>query len=142
MEKDAVMAHPRDIQILREIEKRLAAGIEAAVQRAAEGYEKRVTDEQSPPTSDPGEYPHEDTGQGAANISYGVQQAADGGEVEGRFGLFGENSPIPQFPGQDHTGGEHLDWLRENQQRLGMDSSFAEDLEAVKRAFRRGARSL
>jgi hypothetical protein len=136
------MATAREIMILRQIEKRLAAGIEQAVKLAAEGYEKRVTTEQSPPTSDPGEYPHEDTGQGAANISFGVQRAAAEGEIEGRFGLFGDRSPIPRFPDQDHVGGEHLDWLRENQARLGMDSSFAEDLEAVKRAFKRGAKSL
>lgn len=133
------MASGNELRILREIERRLSAGIEAAVGRAAEGYRKRVTAEQAPPPSEPGEYPAEDTGQGAANIGYGVARA--GLEIEGRFGVFGEGSPIPQFPGQDHVGGEHLDWLRANQARLGMDSSFAEDLEAVRRAFRRGART-
>lgn len=135
------MATARDLLLLKIIERRIGAGLEAAVRRAADGYRKRVTAEQSPPPSEPGEYPHEDTGQGAANIAYGVARALAVGELEGRFGVFGEESPIPQFPQQDHPGGEHLDWLRDNQGRLGMDSSFIEDLEAVRRAFRRGARS-
>lgn len=135
------MAKSNEARVLREIQKRLGKGIEQAVKRAAEGYRERVTLLQSPPPSDPGEYPAEDTGQGAANISYGVQASPSlAGEIEGRFGVLGSDSPIPVYPGQDHAGGEHLDWLRENQGRLGMDSSFASDLNAIKLAFRRGAK--
>lgn len=135
------MPSAQELRILREIQRRLAAGIQDAVERAADGYRERVTAEQSPPPSSPGEFPHEDTGQGAANIAFGVGEAPTPGDIEGRFGVFGESSPIPRFPGQDHTGGEHLDWLRAEQARLGMDSSFIEDLEAIKRAFLRGART-
>lgn len=124
--------------VMREMERRLSHAIEAAVEEAADGYRKRVTAQQAPPSSVPGEYPAEDTGQGAANISFGI--ASEPPEIAGRFGVMGENSPIPQFPGQDHVGGEHLDDLRENQQRLGMDTSFYEDLAEVRAAFRRGAK--
>lgn len=121
------MATSSERIILKKIERKLRAGILAAVQGGAEGYLEKVTAEQSPPTSDPGEYPHEDTGQGAANIGYDLKG------LEGRFGLKGDNSDVPVFEGQDHRGGEHLDELRKKYGRLGMDTSFAEDLNAIRR---------
>lgn len=128
-------------EVRREIERRLLQGLAAAVETAGEGYRKRVTAEESPPPSEPGEYPHEDTGQGERNITYGTGRAKHNRrELAGRFGVMGDKSRIPIFPGQDHRGGEHLDWLREDFGRLGMDSSFAEDLDAVRRAFMRGTR--
>lgn len=124
--------------ILDEINRRVSRAMDAALRTAAESYRSKVTQEQSPPTSEPGEYPHEDTGQGQENISYGLSPKPNRLEgPEGRFGLFGEDSPIPQFPGQDHRGGEHLQWLRMNQGRLGMDHSFAEDLQEIRAAARR-----
>jgi len=133
------MLTAKHARVIREIEKRLDAGIEAAVRRAAEGYEKRVTQEESPPASTPGEFPHVVTGQGAANIAWGVERGIEG-EVEGRFGVMGEDSPIPAYTGHEKAGGEHLDVLREEMGRLGMDTSLYEDIEAVRRAFRRGAK--
>ena len=136
------MAKDNSRLIADEIQRRLAAGIRAALQASEVGFRKKVTAEISPPTSDPGQYPHEDTGQGQENIDHALSPGGGlvGGEIEGRWGLYGAGSPIPRFPGQDHVGGEHLQWLtREGWDRLGMEVSFLEDLSKVRSAFRRAS---
>ena len=126
-------------QVIREIERRLSHGVLESITVGAESFRDKITAEQSPPTSDPGEYPHRDTGQAEANVTIGIERAADR-EVEGRYGYMGENSNVPQFEDQDHIGAEHLDELRQKGWK-GLDHSAMEDLDKLRRAFKRGSRS-
>lgn len=132
--------------------RKLRAGLEAASEMGAQRYIEavtRVVEEPDDnlnfpgPHSQPGEFPNQETGQGAANITWGVQEET----LIGAFGVRGDDGF--DLDGDGNAGGLHLYFLSHGVHpqtglpfgRLGMDDVFFFYIEDIRAAFRRGADS-
>lgn len=130
----------------REVNRRMVAGLTAIAKRAHEIYREDVTQVTEDPTdegaflgphSQPGEYPHKETGQGEANIEFAV--GVENGQPAARFGVRGEQSGI-QFPGNSVPGGQHLVHLSHGRHpvtgeffnRLGMDRTVPDNIDELR----------
>lgn len=120
-------------QLKRKISRQVAKGVQAAAEATSTAYYQRVTAQQYPPSSDFGEYPAERTGQGADNVSWGVNPE---NSLEARAGLIGEQS-TDQRPPHNTPGASHLYWLQLNQGRLGIDDAFFEDVDLIREYTKR-----
>lgn len=145
-----------DAQFQQRFDQSLRAGLTALVRAASEQYRSDVTQVTEEPTDDlrfegphsqPGEYPHKETGQGEANITFAVDRVD--GELVGRFGVMGEESGFGPFAGHSVPGGQHLVHLSHGRHpvtgeffgRLGMDRTIPDNVEAMRQAFIEGIRN-
>lgn len=127
--------------------RKLRAGLEAASETGAKRYIEAVTrviEEPNDnlnfegPHSEPGQFPHQETGQGAANIDWGVDEET----LTGAFGVRGEEDGY-DLTGDGYAGGLHLYFLSHGVHpitgipfgRLGMDDIFFFYIEDIKAAF-------
>ena len=121
------------------VEAKLKNGLQSAVAGEANRLREKVTAAQVPPRSSPGEYPARETGQLEQNITFGTKK------LEGRVGVMGENTNVPNLHGQkENIGGLALWWLEEyppanTGKRLGMLHSWEEDRGQIIQDFKDGA---
>lgn len=126
-------------QLVKLVEKKMRRGIKAGLEYAADRMRDRYSQAQSPPTSEPGEFPHLDSGQLVDNIAAHMADS----EVTGRVGVYGRNTPRPFLGNRwvpENIGGLHAHYLKEDTGRLGIDDSFIEDKEAIAREIETNAR--
>lgn len=83
-------------QFNRKVRRKLNAGLAASVEELADCYQVNLSQQFSPPTSNPGEYPHVDTGQSIQNVAF----EHDPKELKARAGMMGD-----QGIGEDGVGG-------------------------------------
>ena len=145
-------------EALRARDRRLRAGLEAWVRCGHQLYRDAVTAVTEEPDdngnfpgphSQPGEYPHKETGQGEVNIDYGVDRNQDTGGLRARFGVRGEASGFGPFGNHRVAGGQHLVHLSHGRDRLGrlfgrlgMDQIVADNREKLNRAFIEAAQNV
>lgn len=121
------------------VEAKLKNGIQSAVAGEAERLKQKVTAAQVPPRSSANEYPARETGQLEQNITSGTKK------LEGRVGVMGEGTNVPNLHGQaENIGGLALWWLEEHppkntEPRLGMLHSWEEDRGQIIQDFKDGA---
>lgn len=120
-------------RISKTIERRLQGGLEAAVSKANDLMVEDYSRSQSPPTSNPGEFPHIDTGQLVSNIDSHVENFV------GFVGIKGFQTDEPELQGKPiNIGGMAAVWL-EDQGRLGIVDSWTTHEDEIRRAFERGS---
>ena len=126
---------------LKLVQQKLANGLRDAMEGEMKALQNKTTAQQVPPRSEPGQYPARETGQLEQNITFGV----DGKSLEGRVGVMGEGTTVPNLHGQkENIGGLALWWLELHppgvvEPRLGMLHSWSEDQEQIKADFKAGA---
>lgn len=89
------------------------------------------------PHSQPGEFPHTETGQGARNIVSGVDEQLG----LGRVGVLGTETGFGPFePTHTQKGGLHLIWLEQLFGRLGLEHLVVTHRRELGEAYLRGYR--
>lgn len=126
---------------VRLVQQKLASGLREAMEGEERSLKDKVTAQQAPPRSEPGQYPARETGQLEQNITHGVDVTS----LEGRVGVMGEGTPVANLHEQrENIGGLALWWLELHppgniEPRLGMLRSWSEDQEQIKADFKTGA---
>lgn len=135
------------------VERQLIAGLYAASEMGATRYIEavtRVVEEPNDnlnfpgPHSSPNEFPNQETGQGAANVDWGVNEET----LIGGFGVRGPEEGT-DLNDDGYAGGMHLYFLSHGVHwvtglpfaRLGMDDIFIFYIQDIRAAFIEAARN-